>query len=195
MGRVHALVAVTSGLDTTVQMTFRLYKNDVEVWAELHPTVTATNGIFNVLLGSVTPLDTLDFDQPMDLGITVSPGNQFVIEMTPRTPLVAAAFALAVRGMHAVWVESVANTKSYNLIGGAPNNFAGPLAVGATISGGGGYVSGVPAPNSVTEIFGTVRYITTVDADGVALAAIQGLLERVLALEAEVSSLRPQLSK
>ena len=72
-------------LDSTgVSITFKLYKNNVAVWTEMQ-TVDVENGIFNVLLGKVTDLSTLAFDQPMDLGINLDGES----EMSPRTPLAA----------------------------------------------------------------------------------------------------------
>ena len=48
-------VAVTD----TLQMTFRLFDSktkEAELWSETHPAVEVNNGLFQVLLGSVTPL-------------------------------------------------------------------------------------------------------------------------------------------
>ncbi|HEX9659185.1 MAG TPA: tail fiber domain-containing protein, partial [Rhodothermales bacterium] len=50
-----------------------------------------------------------------------------------------------------------------------------------------------PTAEDFREAFGLghdERYITTVDADGVALAAVQGLYELVVALQAEVAALK-----
>jgi len=117
-------------LNTTVSMTFKLYKNGSDVWTETQPSVQVTDGVFNVLLGSVTPLDTIAFDQPIELGIKVGTDD----EITPRTPLAAGAFALGVRGMHAEMVENDLG-RTYNIIGGWLNSVA-PGVVGATIAGG-----------------------------------------------------------
>jgi len=139
-------------LDTTVAMSFKLYKNGSDVWTETHASVTATNGIFNVLLGSLARLDTLDFDQPMDLGVTVG----FDSEIVPRIPLGASAFTLAARGMHADWISTPAGTRSYNRTGGAPNNTISGIAIGSTIGGGGGHNLNVPVPNTITDVFSTI---------------------------------------
>jgi len=76
-------------LDTTVGMTFKLYKDGSAVWTEAHASVTVTGGIFSVLLGGTTPLDTMAFNAPFDLGITVGTDA----EISPRTPLAAAAYS------------------------------------------------------------------------------------------------------
>jgi len=60
------------------------------VWSETQ-SVDVVNGIYNVYLRKVTKLDTVVFNQPMDLGIKLDGENS---EMSPRTPSSAAAFAL-----------------------------------------------------------------------------------------------------
>ena len=132
-------------LDTTVGMTFKLYKDATAVWEEEQPAVVVTDGVLNVLLGSVTPLDGVAFNQSIDLGIKVGADP----EINPRTPLASAPFALGMRGMHAVWTVE-GTSESLNVIGGAPNNSVGAGVVGATISGGGGISSGSAVPNTVT---------------------------------------------
>src|SRR3990167_7185461 len=54
-------------------MTFRIYNDASEgtaLWTE-NQTVSVTNGLFNVQLGSVTPISTVPFDRIHFLGITV----------------------------------------------------------------------------------------------------------------------------
>ena len=80
-----------SPLDTTVSMTFKLYKGVTAVWTETQPSVVVTDGIFSVLLGSVTPLDTVAFNQPIEIGIKVGADP----EISPKPPLSAAPYALA----------------------------------------------------------------------------------------------------
>lgn len=73
-------------------MTFRLYdvaSNGSPLWTETQPSVALTNGIYQVNLGSVTPLN-LPFDQPYYLGITVATDP----EMTPRQPLASVGTSL-----------------------------------------------------------------------------------------------------
>lgn len=69
------------------------------------------------------------------------------VTLTPRQPLTAAPYALALPGL---WTQQ--NATSPNLIGGYAGNIVGPDAVGAVIGGGGrsGY------PNTVTDDYGTV---------------------------------------
>ena len=54
-------------LDATVSMTFAIYNassGGTALWTETHGSVTVVNGLFTVLLGSVTPLLDTVFDEP-----------------------------------------------------------------------------------------------------------------------------------
>jgi len=134
-----------------VGMTFKLYKGGVAVWTEAQ-SVDVVGGVFNVLLGEVTDLSTLAFDQPMDLGIKL---DNEASEISPRTPLAAAAFAKALPGLYTFY-RGNANHRSYNVIGGGAINVLGAGVIGATIGGGGGFSGGNDHPNSVLGNYGTV---------------------------------------
>lgn len=138
----------TGGTPTnaTVSMTFKLYKGGTDVWTEVNPSVTVTNGIFDVVLGNTTPLDTLRFDRPMELGIAVD-GNP---EISPRVELTAAAFARALPGFSTqLVVTGGGNDSTYNILGGGHINQIDPDSKGATISGGGGIFLGDMRPNLI----------------------------------------------
>ena len=84
--------------DGSYGVTFRIY--DVEtggtaLWTEVQ-TLTATGGIINAHLGSVTTLSTLDFEVPYWLGISVEGGA----ELVPRT-----AFTTVPYAVHAVFAD------------------------------------------------------------------------------------------
>ncbi len=81
--------------DPSVSMTFKLYQSSVEVWTETQLAVPVVDGQFEVILGSVTPIDSVIFDQRTEIGISVE-GDA---EMTPRTILLPAPYALGVRGL------------------------------------------------------------------------------------------------
>jgi hypothetical protein len=80
-------------LDTTINMTFTIYDDSTGegiVWDEEQPSVIVSNGLFNVLLGSVTPIsDTVFADDWRWLGITVGSDP----EISPRTRLVTVPYA------------------------------------------------------------------------------------------------------
>lgn len=140
----------TSGepLNSVVNITTTFYKGGVAGYTQLHSGVTVDEGLFNLNIG---PVDTVRFDQPIDVGVTIGADPEIV----PRTPLQSAPFALGLRGLRAVWIED-SGTASYNIVGGAENNAVGSGAVGATISGGGGLLGSVGAPNTVDGDFGTI---------------------------------------
>ncbi len=72
-------------------LTFKLYEvasGGSALWSETQ-TVAVSEGIFNVILGSISPLN-LAFDKPYWLGLAVAPGA----ELTPRTPLASAPYSL-----------------------------------------------------------------------------------------------------
>ena len=61
-------------LNGTPDITFRIYNDPTggtQKWTETHPGVSVTNGLFNVILGSVNPIDTLSFSQDYWLEIQV----------------------------------------------------------------------------------------------------------------------------
>jgi hypothetical protein len=78
--------------DGSYEMHFTLYDAAVAgtiIWDEV-VTVTVTNGLFTHMLGSSSTLSSVDFDQPLYLGVAVGTDT----EMSPRKPLgaVPAAF-------------------------------------------------------------------------------------------------------
>ena len=61
-------------LTDTVSITFKIYDDASggnKKWEETQNNVSVINGLFNVILGSVTPIDTLSFAQDYWLDITV----------------------------------------------------------------------------------------------------------------------------
>ena len=62
-------------------------------WTETQ-TVQVQNGLYNVLVGSVTSFSGLPFDKPYYIGISVNSGP----ELSPRIMLTAAPYALALQG-------------------------------------------------------------------------------------------------
>jgi len=86
--------------DGNYSLGFRLYDTDVQgdaLWFEEHASVVVEKGLFNVILGSIEPLN-LAFDSPYWLGIQVA--NE--AELTPRIQLTAAPYSL---GPPSPWLE------------------------------------------------------------------------------------------
>jgi hypothetical protein len=137
--------------DGTYNLTFKLYKSASMVWEESHSNVPVEAGVFSVVLGGSTPLDTVAFNQPIELGVTVEGDSEIV----PRVNLTSTAFALGMRGMYAVEAQNGSRV-SRNVIGGASNNYVAPGSVGATISGGGGQSGTLNYADSVLSHWGTI---------------------------------------
>jgi hypothetical protein len=135
---------------TGQSVTFALYKGATKVWQETQ-YVDVVDGVFSALLGKITPLDTVRFNEAIDLGIKVGADP----EMSPRTPLAGVAHARALPGLYTYFAED-ADYESYNVVGGADVNIVGPGSVGATISGGGGTQSSGSIGNVVNGKFGTI---------------------------------------
>jgi len=95
-------------INASVDMTFTLYSDSGGVsptgWAETHTGVTVANGLFNVTLGSVVPLNLADFDNPAWLGIKVGAD----LEMTPLQAITSVGYALRAKAAEAA-VLSVAS--------------------------------------------------------------------------------------
>ena len=93
----QGFLAATDGspLDTTVAIAFQIWSapsgGSFPDWTETHAAVLVADGIFNVQLGSVTPLIDL-FSNNRWLGITVGDNT----EMTPRQQIVSVAHAYRV---------------------------------------------------------------------------------------------------
>jgi len=82
--------------DGNYVISFRLYDqadSGTPLWTETQ-TVSTANGLFNVILGRVDPLD-LPFDKPYWLGMAVGGGA----ELTPRMELTASAYSLNARSV------------------------------------------------------------------------------------------------
>lgn len=86
--------------DDNYDLTFTLStspNNSAQLWEETHQAVAVENGLFNVILGSITPLD-LPFDDVYYLGVSVNGGA----ELMPRIPLTSSPYSLNVTDSAAV---------------------------------------------------------------------------------------------
>lgn len=72
------------------KLTFKIYdESNTVIWTEVHNQVFIGGGMFNVFLGSVTPL-SIAFDKPYSLGIQVGSDP----ELVPRMPITSSAYAI-----------------------------------------------------------------------------------------------------
>lgn len=87
-------------LDTTVSMTFSIYADSTggdPLWSETHESVVVSNGLFNVVLGSVGPKNRESY--PFD--VTISDGETFIDisigedpSLEPRTRLMTMPYSI-----------------------------------------------------------------------------------------------------
>ncbi len=103
-------------LSDTFTMTFRLYEGAVEIWNETQ-LVTVTNGVFNVLLGSLSPITELPGSGNCSLAVFVR-GEQ----VGSRIPLVSVPYAYGAMeadnadrldGLHASAFSPAGHTHNY----------------------------------------------------------------------------------
>ncbi|RKZ29692.1 hypothetical protein DRQ33_08565, partial [bacterium] len=117
-------------IDGTVSITFSIY--DVEsggtaLWTETHPSVLVNKGLFDVILGGITPIE-LDFDTDYWIEITVESEV-----LTPRIPLKSVGYAYRAEVADSTIISSqsydaiFADTAGYvhwDSIGGIPGDIA-----------------------------------------------------------------------
>ena len=109
----------SSAVTATLEMTFRLFDSETkgtELWSETHPAVEVSNGLFQALLGSVTPFPGGLFDGST-LWLQTEVGAEL---LTPRKPLVSVAYSqraeradlatAATDAQHAVHADTAAYT-------------------------------------------------------------------------------------
>jgi hypothetical protein len=146
--------------DGTYVLTFQIYDVDtggVPLWGEAQ-VIPVADGVFNVLLGEVTPM-FLQFNVPYWLGISIDGGG----ELTPRTELTTAPYAFRAAyadvGADIDWVISGGNI--YRLTGNAGIGTDAPayaLDVADTLR-----AEGLLFPIGAMD-----GYVLTSDADGLA---------------------------
>jgi hypothetical protein len=82
----------SSAVTATLEMTFRLYDSETEgteLWSETHSAVEVGNGLFQVLLGSMTSFPSNLFDGP-SLWLQTQVGSEI---LAPRKPLASVAYS------------------------------------------------------------------------------------------------------
>lgn len=83
-------------INGTRNITFRLYSSSSGgsyVWSETHNNVNISNGLYNVMLGSITPFpSSVDFSRQLYLGVMIEPDP----ELTPRYQLGSSPYAITI---------------------------------------------------------------------------------------------------
>jgi hypothetical protein len=157
--------------DGTHMVVFTLYDQPTSGtvrWSEVQ-YVQTSNCVYHTHLGDISSLEGTGFHEKLWLGVKV--GSD--LEMTPRTALVSAPYALSMRGMRIIPVEA-GGTHGINVVGGLPENSIAGDAVAATISGGGGRTSTGTLENVVTTSYGTVGGGVVNTVEGIAAVVTGG---------------------
>jgi hypothetical protein len=101
--------ADSSAVTAMLEMTFRLYdaeSDGTELWAETYPAMEVQGGLFQVLLGSVSPFPEGLFDGS-GLWLQIEVGTEV---LSPRKPLVSVAYSqMAGKADHAATADQAAN--------------------------------------------------------------------------------------
>ncbi len=90
--------------DGNYSLTFNIYTaatGGTTLWTETQPSVPFVDGVYSVLLGTVTPL-TVPFNQAYYVGVTVQGGA----ELIPRTLLTSSPYALSLIGSSNIFPSS-----------------------------------------------------------------------------------------
>lgn len=131
-----------SPLDTTVSIVFTIYDalsaGNVK-WSETHPSVIVSEGLFDIILGAVVPIQDTVFNQPNRfLGVTVG-GYP---EMFPRTQLVSVSYA------HRV-----------NTVDGASGGTVlGDVSIQSDLTVSGNVGVGTATPGEKLEVDGAIKF-------------------------------------
>ena len=120
--------ATSSGaapLTGSFTITFSIYaapSGGNPLWTESHTGVTITDGLFTLMLGSVTPFPTNLFDDSVRyLGVTIGADP----EMTPRTRFTSAAYAF-----RAGFADSTSGTAAWTTTGSDVYRATGNVGIG-----------------------------------------------------------------
>lgn len=113
------------------------------LWSETQASVSVSNGIYQVNLGSVTPLN-LAFNQQYYLGIAVG-GDP---EMTPRQPLTGTPYALGLApGSTVTLSDSASNSAALSVTSNSTNANAFNVTKTGLYGNGGSFVINEPTNN------------------------------------------------
>ena len=151
-------------------LTFKLYdETDTEIWSEVHSQVAVINGLFQVMLGTITPF-SIPFDKPYTLGIQVGSDA----ELQPRTPLTSVAYSIRAEDADKLMGIYASTTPAPNKL--LPLDASGKFP-GSVISGGeaGTYIQkNVPDTSRGTSTDPMLLVSNLGDGDGIDARSTNG---------------------
>lgn len=138
--------AVGVPVSGTRAMVFSLYtvaSGGAPLWSETQGSVPVTNGIYQTILGAVTPL-SLSFSQPYYLGIAIGSDP----EMTPRQPLTSTPYAMGLAAGSTVTLsDSASNATALSVTSASTNANAFSVTKTGAYGNGGSFVINEPTNN------------------------------------------------
>lgn len=144
--------SVGAPITGTRSMVFGLYNAASAgslLWSETQASVSVSNGIYQTILGSVTPLN-LSFNQQYYLGIAVG-GDP---EMTPRQPLTSAPYALGLApGSTVTLSDSASNSAALSVTTNSTTAVALAVTKNGLYGNGASFVLNEPT-NNYSAVYG-----------------------------------------
>jgi hypothetical protein len=153
-----ASVAVADG---SYSMVFRLYTvatGGSNIWSETQ-SVTVTDGLFSVMLGTSTSLTGVDFSQPLYLGVNIDADG----EMTPRKILGAVPAAFEAGN-----AQTLGNIATTSFLRSDQDDTASGL-----LSFLGGFISS--GSSTISELTTSTTTVTTIIIDGESYTTFDGV--------------------